>query len=213
MILSMLAPTETPLYPRRLGKSIAHAEIQHHLKKQIPEIELEKTVGNRRADALWEAKKIVFEIQFSSISREQALLRSQDYTALGYHVVWILHDQQFNQKRASLAERFLRQSYPTYYTNGGIFYDQIEIFDGKMRRYQSDPLPIQLNSPSAPFLKIPHRNWPLQFIGDLHTWCARHGTKSLDQLYRAHAPPQGIRYWLQFAGFRLLEFVSKNLSR
>jgi len=206
----MLMQTRAPLYPRRLGKSIAHKEIQHHLKKQIPEIELEKTINCRRTDALWEAKKIVFEIQISPITYNEAVLRSQDYTTSGYHIVWLLHDQEFNQSKASLAERFLRNSYPTYYTNGALFYDQIDVFDGKVRRYKSDPLPIQLQSPFAPFLKIPYRTWPLHFVGDLHTWCAIHSTKPLTQIHRTHSPPQGIRYWLHFLGHRLLEFIVKK---
>jgi hypothetical protein len=206
----MLMQTKAPLHPRQLGKSIAHSQIQHHLKKQIPEIELEKTVGRRRADALWEAKKIVFEIQTSPITHEQALLRSQDYVSYGYQIVWILHEKEFNHRKSSLAERFLRHSYPTYYTTGAIFYDQIECFDGKTRRYKGDPLPVQLNAPSPPFLKIPHRSWPLQFIGDLHTWCALHGTGELNKIHYKHAPSQGLKYWAEFLGYRLLEFVSSG---
>ena len=204
----MLMQTKAPLYPRQLGKSIAHNQIQYYLKKQIPEIELEKTVGNRRADALWERKKIVFEIQVSPISYEQALLRSKDYASYGYQIVWILHDKEFNRSKASRAERFLRNSYTTYYTTGALFYDQIDIFDGKIRQYKSSPLSVQLYSPFIPFLKIPHRNWPLHFIGDLHTRCAVDGIYFLNQIYRKHAPLRGLRYWMHFLGYRLLELVS-----
>jgi hypothetical protein len=197
----------TPLYRRRLGKSVAHAEIQSHLKKKISSLELEKIVNNRRADACWEEKKIVFEIQLSPLSYDEAIKRSEDYARHGYHIVWILHENVFNRQEISPAEFFLRSSYPTYFTNGALVYDQIEVIKGDTRLYRGDPLPIQLSSPCIPFLKIAGRTWKLHFAGDLHTWCAVHGTKTIDKMHR---PARGVRLWLQWMGFRILEFVSRN---
>ncbi len=193
---------------RHLGKSIAHEEIQCHLKKQIPELELEKRLGARRADAFWEKEKIVFEVQLSPISLELAARRCQDYS--GYQVVWILHEGEFNQRRVSPAEKFLRTSYPTYFTNGRSIYDQIEVLEGQVRKYRSDPLPIQINAPRHPFLKVSDRSWQLHFAGDLHSWCATHGLEALDQVLRSYRSPQGLRFWLQFAWIRILELCCKN---
>ena len=198
------------IHRQGFGKSVAHDEIQHYLKKQIPEIELEKKIGARRSDAVWESRKIVFEIQLSSLSNDQAAVRSSDYKRAGYHVVWILHEKNFNGPNVSSAERFLRLNYPTYYTNGSLFYDQMEVVEGSRRRFRGDPLPIQLTSPCIPFLKIPGRHWPLQFVGDLHTWCSLHSVSALRGIFKKHQSPQGLRWWLQWIGFRILEGVSKN---
>ena len=184
--------------------------IQHHLKKQIPDLQLEKKIDNRRADAVWEEQKIVFELQLSPISQEEVLARGCDYTSSGYQVVWILHDAEFNQRRLSPAEQFLRVSYPTYFTNGSTFYDQIEVVEGNQRRYRGDLLPVSLSSPCRPLIKVPDRCWPLHCLGDLHTWCATHGVSALQELFKKHRSPQGIRWWLQFATFRILEWASNT---
>lgn len=198
------------IHRQGFGKSVAHDEIQHYLKKHIPDIELEKKVGNRRSDAVWESRKIVFEIQISPLTHDQAAARSSDYQRAGYQVVWILHEKKFNGPSVSSAERFLRWNYPTYYTNGAIFYDQMEVIEGSRRRFQGVPLPIQVMNPYTPFLKIPGRHWSLQFVGDLHTWCAAHGVPALKRVLKMHQSPQGLRWWLQWIGFRILEGVSKN---
>lgn len=198
------------IHRRGFGKSVAHAEIQHYLKKQIPEIELEKTLGNRRADGVWEAKKIVFEIQLSPLTRDQAAQRSHDYATIGYQVVWLLHEGIFNRSDVSIAEQFLRENYPTYFTNGVVFYDQIEVLEGGKRRYRGAPLPIQIASPCTPFLKIPGRQWTLHLLGDLHTWCAIHGIQAFSEVTQIYQSPRGWKWWLQWIGFRILECVSKN---
>ena len=171
---------------------------------------MEKVVGSRRADALWEAKKVVFEVQISPISYEEAFNRSRDYAEAGYQIVWLLHETHFNHTKASLAERFLRKTYPTYYTNGAFVYDQFEVWDGKIRSFKGEPLPIDLTSPIKPFLPIPHRTWPLHFIGDLHTWCAQYGVKTLEKLHRKHAPLHTLAYWLKFLEYRLLELIRNS---
>jgi hypothetical protein len=198
------------VYRRGLGKSVAHGQIQFHLKKQIPSLELEKTLGKRRADAVWEERKIVFEIQFSSITLQEVLNRCRDYSSLGYQIVWILHEGVFNGRKISPAEKFLRASHPTYYTNGGNIYDQIEVVSGRRRLYKGAPLSIEIALPCSPFIQVPDRTWPLHFVGDIHSYCAAHGTQEMEKVLRAHQPARGFRGWLQFAGFRILEFVSTN---
>ena len=200
----------TNKYRHGLGKSVAHGQIQFHLKKQIPALELEKNLGNRRADALWEERKIVFEIQFSPITLQEVMSRCRDYASMGYQVVWILHEGVFNGRKVYPAERFLRASHPTYYTNGGNIYDQIEVVSGRRRLYQGEPLLIDIAQPCIPFIKIPDRAWILHFVGDAHTFRATHGAQEMDNILKAYRPASGFRWWLQFAGFRIFELVSTN---
>lgn len=190
------------------GKSVAHASIQRYLKKQIPSLELEKKVDKRRGDAVWEAKKIVFEIQLSPITLEEAQQRCHDYLSAGYQIVWILHAGIFNDKKASPAERFLRKSFPTYFTNGDSIYDQVEVFRGRYRFFKGDPLPVQITAPCTPFIEVPQCQWPLHFVGDIHTLCATQGVGEIRKIQKKYALPTGIKYGLQWIGFRILELVS-----
>lgn len=192
------------------GTSVAHGQIQCYLKKQIPRLEIEKMIGPRRADAVWEEKKIVFEIQLSPITFREAQARCADYSAAGYETVWILHEAIFNGRTLSPAEQFLRTVRPTYFTNGREIYDQIEVVGGRRRLYKGASLPIEISEPCSPFLKIPARSWPLHFVGDLHTLCAREGVDVVTQTIRKQMPPQGFRGWVQWIGFRILELVSTN---
>ena len=205
----MLTKTKN-IHRRGFGKSVAHEQIQCHLKKQIACLELEKILGSRRSDAVWEEKKIVFEIQLSPISLQEVLARCVDYTSLGYQVVWILHEGVFNGSKLSPAEKYLRISCPTYFTNGKAIYDQIEMIYGRRRLYQGAPLPIEINLPCTPFIKVPDRTWPLHFVGDMHTFCATQGTEGIRAILKKHCPPQRMRWWIQFIGFRILELVSTN---
>ena len=198
----MLTETQNK-YRRGLGKSVAHGQIQRYLKNQIPSLELEKSLGSRRGDAVWEERKIVFEIQLSPIALAEALSRNRDYALLGYQVVWILHEGVFNGRKVYSAEKTLRASHPTYYSNGAAIYDQIEVISGRRRIYRSEPLPIDITAPCLPFIKIPDRAWPLHFVGDIHTFCATQGAEEVQKILQKNR--QG---WLQFMGLRILEVVS-----
>ncbi len=105
------------------GKSLSHLQIQLHLKALEPQLILEKKIENRIADAVWEEKKIVFEIQFSPISLEEVQNRCRDYQRLGYTPIWILHDRRFNRPWMSPAEEYLRTHATTFFTDGHHFYD------------------------------------------------------------------------------------------
>ncbi len=205
----MLTKTKN-IYRHGFGKSVAHEQIQYHLKKQIPSLELEKAIGKRRADAVWEEKKVVFEIQLSPIAHAEVLGRCSDYTASGYRIVWILHEGIFNGPKVSPAEKFLRESQTTYFTNGREIYDQIEVIRGKRRLFQGKQLPIQIEIPCAPFLSVPDRAWPLHFVGDLHTFCATHGVEEVRLIMKPYMRSHGFGWWLQFIGLRILELVSTN---
>jgi hypothetical protein len=209
LVVKMLTQTKY-IHRRGLGKSVAHEEIQGYLKKQIPALELEKNLGRRRADAVWEERKVVFEIQISPISLQEALQRCTDYASMGYQVVWVLHEALYNGPKVSPAEKFLRAGYPTYFTNGAALYDQIEVIRGRKRLFKGEPLPVNIAEPCAPFIKVPDRNWPLHFVGDAHTACATLGVQEIQKIIHHHAPPEGWKWWLHFIGLRILELVSTN---
>jgi competence protein CoiA len=132
-------------------KSLTHLQIQLHLKSLIPGAFIEKqfpTIG-RIADVAWEERKIIFEVQYSPISLEEVQKRNADYARCGYSVVWLLHDQQFNQRRLSSAETYLRQR-PCYFVNGHKIYDQFEVIRDSKRIYRGPSFPIDITLPWTP---------------------------------------------------------------
>ena len=117
------------------GKGMRHLQVQIALQRAFPEgiILLEKRFPQigRIADAVWEERKIIFEVQCSSITPEEIKARNEDYQFLGYQVIWILHEALYNKFRATAAEYFL-ENLPHYFTNidregSGIIYDQYSI--------------------------------------------------------------------------------------
>ncbi len=167
------------------AKSMAHIQTQLHLLSILPseEAALEHRFAEikRIADVAWHARKLIFEIQCSPISPEEIRARNHDYATLGYYVVWILHDNRYNQKMISSAEHFLKGS-TTYFTNidqhgNGIIYDQFELIKKNKRHEALPPLPIDLSQPrlvesSAPALstklgKSRSKYWSCHFSGDL----------------------------------------------
>lgn len=166
---------KSPSLCRQNKKSEQHLQAQLALFNQLPqgEAKLEHQFPEigRIADIAWIPKQIIFEIQCSPISQQEALARNQDYASIGFNVVWILHERRFNKKHLSSAERFLRQG-TCYFTQGkGIWYDQLEIFT-TYRRFKGPPLPVDLSTPLSnipPAPIQPHtKNWTLHFQGDLH---------------------------------------------
>lgn len=168
---------------RQNRKSMAHIQTQCFLQKVLPEgectLELRFPSINRIADAVWVPKKIIFEVQCSPITPAEIRERNQDYQSLGYHVVWILHDQRYNQWRLSSAEKYLR-SYPHYFTNvdangSGHIYDQYDLVDKSIRTFSSSPLviaPGRLKTPEkTQIAHLQHRAWPMHFEGDLFDYC------------------------------------------
>lgn len=156
-------------------KSVAHSKIQLHLKSLIPGSLLEKSFPSigRIADVVWEEKKIVFEIQCSPISKEEAQSRCQDYESLGYTPVWILYSKRFNRKKLSKAEKFLRTRV-CFFADGFKIYDQFEVIQERKRLFLGPPLSVELHKPllpapslENPILAISERSWPISFEGDL----------------------------------------------
>lgn len=145
---------------RQHRKGADHLHLQLRLLELIgqdaAEIESPFPAIGRIADVAWPERKIVYEVQCSPISLEEARQRTADYRSLGYEVVWILHDKQFNQKKLSAAEEFLRGT-PCYFTNidklgQGIVYDQFDHVVSDRRHFKGEKLVV---SPTRLF-PIPH---------------------------------------------------------
>jgi len=135
---------------RQHQKSLEHLHLQLKLFELIGAnhaiIECPFPEIQRIADVAWQEKKIVFEVQCSPMSLMEAQSRVHDYKSMGYDVVWILHDKQFNRTNLSASESFLRTT-PCYFTNSdkmgsGIIYDQFEVFKNAKRIFKGPKLPI-----------------------------------------------------------------------
>ena len=163
------------------GKGMPHLMLQQFVKNILPEeeaqIECPFPTINRIADVAWHSKKLIFEIQCSPISKEEIKQRNENYTSIGYQVIWIFHDERYNQSRLSAAELLL-SNHPHYFSdmNGegiGKIYDQFSIISNGKREKRLPALPIDLSSPmyhkhfKIPRLLKPRFNtWTLAFAGD-----------------------------------------------
>lgn len=155
-----MSRTEMIFSERRRDKT--HLAIQNSLLSLLPHAVLEHRFStiNRIADVALLPQKIIFEIQCSPITLEEVKNRYQDYGSLGFTVIWILHDQKFNRKIASTAERYMR-CHLAYFTSitpfgQGFFYDQLEFFEGVCRLYKSPPYVLEHFLPQH-LLTIPSR--------------------------------------------------------
>ena len=127
-------------------------------------------------------KKIIFEIQCSSISNQEIYQRNQDYQSVGWQVVWILHDQRYNQKFLHPAEYAL-SNHPHYFSNmnalgEGIIYDQFESIEEGRRLFKAGKFPVNVlkimpfNPSFSKKVNLKQcqkrlKSWPLGFEGDL----------------------------------------------
>jgi competence protein CoiA len=135
-------------------KSEEHLQLQCDLKARIGQASMERRFPeiNRIADVAWESRKIVFEIQCSPISWEEAHRRCEDYRSLGWEILWILSDKRFNKRRLSAAEQFLRGQ-TSYFSSRGKLYDQWEIIRGFCRVHRGqrtwiDPTQLERHTPT-----------------------------------------------------------------
>ncbi len=140
---------------RQSQKSLVHLQVQWFIQQTLPlgEALLERRFPeiSRIADVAWEKEKVIFEVQYSPISQIEVEQRNRDYASLGYHVVWILHDKRFNQRKVSAAEQWLQEK-PHYFTNfdsrgNGEVYDQLQVIKDGVRRYQSGGSSVNLSTP------------------------------------------------------------------
>lgn len=141
------------------------------MERRFPEI-------NRIADVAWESRKIVFEIQCSPISWEEARSRCEDYRSIGWEILWILSDKRYNKRRLTPAELFLRGQ-TCYFSSAGRIYDQWEIIEGFCRVHRSqrawiDPTQLIQHTPSRALEHALPRcigsrfeSWKLRAHGDI----------------------------------------------
>lgn len=115
-------------------KSSLHNDLQNYLlalfQEENPKAEVTFSEINRKADIVIEAKKLVIEVQVSSISKREVKARNSDYRNLGYHVIWILHFKKFGRLFPSRVERYLQRGgmyYTDFHDGRGHFYDTIRI--------------------------------------------------------------------------------------
>jgi competence protein CoiA len=170
---------------RLAGKGMEHLQAQYYFFNHLPagEVRLEYRFPEIRriADVAWLPHKIIFEIQYSSISAEEVASRNADYKKMGWEVVWILHDHRYNKKRLSAAEQALRLS-THYFTDMnaegvGSFYDQFDLVARGFRQSIMGSLPIEFNkmkrirqeggSNRLCLVDLRLKHWALSFKGDL----------------------------------------------
>ena len=136
-------------------KTALHLETQKYIVNALPHgegaLEVRFSSIDRIADVVWEKKKIVFEVQRSSITKKEVEMRNIDYAKLGYQAVWILHEKKFGKRDLSSMELFLFSA--THYFSSvdeqgkGCIYDQLCIIEGSKAVFRGAKLPITLKNP------------------------------------------------------------------
>ncbi|GAB4231960.1 MAG: hypothetical protein Tsb0021_10520 [Chlamydiales bacterium] len=177
--------SDTKRICRLQGKTLYHLQAQWALLNLIGNQEacVEKRFIeiDRIADLVWDAKKLVFEIQYSPITGKEVRQRIADYQSMGYSVIWIFHDRTFNRKRLTEAEAVV-SGYPHYFTNidqegRGGFYDCLTLRQEGIRTWRSKRYPVDLSSPIRiekffddipAFLKGRFQLGNIYFRGDLY---------------------------------------------
>lgn len=128
------------------GKSSAHIRLQQLIQKSCGgncEQEFHFKEINRIADVIWPEKRIIFEVQCSPITADEVKKRIADYASVGFAVIWILHDQEFNKRKVSAAEAFLR-AHTHYFAYQDCIYDQCDVISKGIRykRFFQTPLDV-----------------------------------------------------------------------
>ena len=202
---------------RQQGKSLSHLHVQLYLINLLPkgDTALEKPFPEigRIADVVWESERLVFEIQCSTISLQEAKNRCNDYQSQDYTCIWILHEKKFNKINLTAVEVFLR-SRTCYFTNfnekgHGEIYDQFDVCKNPRRVFKGARLKVNLSKPLPMKYKknygvraIQHRleNWPLHFEGDLLYKFFKRPTDSLkqveDRYFAKRDPVQAVKNFL-----------------
>ncbi len=174
-----------PISCRQSGKSLTHLAIQNRIAKELPkgQIVLEKHFSSigRIADLAWDEEKLIFEVQCSPMTREEMLQRTNDYGSLGYQVVWILHERNYNKFRITHLEAGIAPI-PHYYTDinpsgEGVIYDQWHLSSQGVRLKGLPRLSIDISRPSklscmdkscgSTLADSRIASWKLHFKGDL----------------------------------------------
>lgn len=220
------------------GKSMTHLQLQYFFYNVLPKddcfLEYRFPTIQRIADVFWKSENIVFEIQCSFITAEEVESRIQDYFKLGIQVVWILHDQCFNQRRLTAAELFLKKS-PHYFSNmnsdgTGFIYDQFEVIEkGHRHRFKDLPLINPRFKKNLP-IKVEHRlphilmkrmiDWSFYFEGDhldkcLQDKCFCLEMKEMESKFLIKEQNRKIRFFERASQFYLqvLRLLLEKASR
>ncbi len=179
----------TPTQCRQHGKSEEHLEVQRFIERSIgkgrSKLEHRFSEIDRIADVVWEERRLVFEVQCSPITAAEVKERCRDYASLGYEVVWIFHQRQFNRRRVSAAEMVVRH-HPYYFTDmdatgrGGIYSQYDRVVEG-WRSERFNPLAVDVSQPSyykdnRSHVLLSQRSSSLYFAGDLIDLALHHPT-------------------------------------
>ena len=167
---------------RQSQKGIIHIKLQERIQSFFEDAEMEvafPSIG-RIADVACSSSKIVYEIQYSPMSAEEAQSRTRDYAQVGYTVVWILHDHTFNKLRKTPLEQFLR-AFPHYYASvdekgGGHIYDQPD------RSFPKEIVHLQKRRP------LPRFKWPKGLQNRARSWPFYHEGDHLDRALSGEFP-------------------------
>jgi len=130
-------------------KSFAHIQLQRFITSLLGDDATEERPFkeiSRIADVAWEQKKIIFEVQCSSISYEEIAGRMKDYHSIGWRVVFLFHDIRFQKSPCPL--------HPHYFFHETMIYDRyahlkipilISLIDKRegTKAEKELPLPIQ----------------------------------------------------------------------
>ena len=113
----------------------------------------------RVADLAFHPQKIVFEVQVSPISSEEAMRRTLDYWAIGWHVIWLLHAVRYGKAHASAFEKILA-CVPHYFTDigyktGSIWDELSSVRSTRRFWYTIPPLRKKIDTPSIEILHDP----------------------------------------------------------
>ncbi len=190
------------------GKGIEHLQAQLLIKTHLGDqcfLERHFSEIGRIADVCWEKEKIIFEVQCSPISLQEVKARINDYTNLGYAVVWILHDRYYGQQLMRTAEEWLHGRL-CYFTNinkegQGHIYDRCAWTNQGTRTAFGPMLPIQISrpigqpKPTGNLPEILHKRLhqtALCFEGDLF----HADTSLLEAAYTAEKRHQRHLWWL-----------------
>lgn len=184
------------------SKSEDHLIVQLQLKKILSGeiIDLEKPFLNinRVADLVWERRKLIFEIQCSTLNFTEIDQRIFDYAQKGYNVIWLLDDRVFNRKNLLFLEERARLKGAYFFKFSKLrsfFYDQFELFYKDKRVKKGKPLLIDLKYPKQPPKQTPSSKIPL-FLSQRIAMCRIYFAKDLiDRAFTYGEKGFGMTYW------------------
>lgn len=202
------------VFCRQEGKGIVHLMVQKSILARLPDAEAKMEMRfpqiKRVADVAWEAKKIVFEVQCANMHPDEALARTADYQSVGWEVIWILHDQRYNQIAVSPMEKALLHI-PHYFTDinesgEGDIYDQISLWQEDRRLAALPERPVVLNlkallqKEGAPnLLKARHERWKIFLEDDyLDYWEKDSAAPFWQEILKQEAKEKRTGIWKRF---------------